>query len=65
MLALRTERGCCVLKFPEVTALWGFNGRFDGNSDVVVLQRRYSEGSMNNFWTEAASIIQERIVQEQ
>jgi hypothetical protein len=48
--------GVC-LNLQEVTALWRFNGRSDGNLDVVILQRRQSEGGMNNFTTEAASVI--------
>jgi hypothetical protein len=52
------------LNLREVTALWRFNGRSDGNLDVVVLQRRQSKGGMNNFATEAASVIKGRVAQE-
>jgi hypothetical protein len=45
------------LKLREITALWRFNGRSDGNLDVVVFQRRQSVGGMNNFQIEAASVI--------
>ena len=34
----------------------------DGNLDVVVLLRCRSEGGMNNFVTEVASVIKERVV---
>jgi hypothetical protein len=36
---------------------WRFNARSDGYLDIVVLLRRRSEGGMNNFVTEDASII--------
>jgi hypothetical protein len=55
--------GVC-LNGQEVTALWWFNGRFDGNLDVVVLQHRQSNGGMNNFPIEAVSVIKGRVVQE-
>jgi hypothetical protein len=47
------------LSLREVTSLWRFNGRSDGNFEVMDLQRRQSEGVMNNFATEAASVIKE------
>jgi hypothetical protein len=37
------------LEFLEMTALWLFIWRSDGNFDVVTLQRRHSEGDMNNW----------------
>jgi hypothetical protein len=40
-----------------ITVLWLFNTRSDGNFDVVVILRRRSEGGMNNFVTEDASVI--------
>jgi len=46
----------------DVTVLWRFNARSNGNLDVVVLLRRRSEGGMNNFITEDASVTKERIV---
>jgi hypothetical protein len=52
------------LNLRGVTALRRFNGRSDGNLDVVVLQRRQSEGAMNNFAAEAAFVIKGRIAQE-
>jgi hypothetical protein len=55
--------GVC-LNLREVTALWRFNGCSDGNFDVVVLQCRQSEGGMNSFATEAASVINRRVAQE-
>jgi hypothetical protein len=48
-------------KLRDVTVLWQFTARFDGNLDVVVLVRRRSEGGMNNFVTEDASVIKERV----
>ena len=45
----------------DVTVLLRFNGRSDGNLDVVVLLRRRSEGGMNNFVTEDASAIKENV----
>jgi hypothetical protein len=45
----------------DVTILWRFNAHSDGNLDVVVLLRRRSKGGMNNFITEDASIIKERV----
>ena len=45
----------------DVTVLWRFNARSDGNLDVVVLPRRRSEGGMNSFVTEDASVIKERV----
>ena len=47
----------------DVTGLWRFNARPDGNLDVVVLLRRRSESGMNNFVLEDASVIKERVVQ--
>ena len=38
----------------DVTVLWQFNARSDGNLDFVVLLRRRSEGGMNNFVKEDA-----------
>jgi hypothetical protein len=52
------------LSLREVTALWRFNGRFDNNLDVVVLQRHQSEGGMNSFATEAASVNKGGVAQE-
>jgi hypothetical protein len=46
----------------DVTVLWQFNARSDSNLDVLVLMRRRSEGGMNNFVTEDASVIKERVV---
>jgi hypothetical protein len=40
--------GVC-LNLLEMTALWLFIWRCDGNFDVVTLQRRHSEGDMNNW----------------
>jgi hypothetical protein len=48
--------------FRDVTDLWHFNGPSDGNLDVVVLLRRLSEGGMNSFVTEDASVIKENMV---
>ena len=45
----------------DVTVLWRFNARSDGNLDVVVLLRRRSEGDMNSFVTEEASVIKEKV----
>ena len=45
----------------DVTVLWQFNARSDGNLDFVVLLRRRSEGGMNNFVTEDSSVIKERV----
>jgi len=45
----------------DVTVLWWFNARCDGNLDVVVVLRRWSEGGMNSFVTEDASVIKERV----
>ena len=45
----------------DVTVLWRFNARSDGNLDVMVLLRRRSEGGMNNFVREDASVIKERV----
>jgi hypothetical protein len=53
---------CCNLQ--EVTALWRFSGRSDCSLDVVVLQRGQSEGDMNNFEKETASVIKGSIAQE-
>ena len=39
----------------DVTVLWLFNARSDGNLEVVVLQRRRSEGVLNSFVTEDLS----------
>jgi hypothetical protein len=64
MAALQTERSWCALDLREVTALWRFNRRSDGNLNVVVLQCCQSEGGMNNFASEAASVIKGRVVQE-
>jgi hypothetical protein len=44
----------------NVTDLVRFNARSDSNLDVVVLLRRRSEGGMNTFTTEDASVIKER-----
>jgi hypothetical protein len=52
------------LDLREVTAFWRFNGRSDANLDVVVLQRRQSEGDMNNFAKEAASVSMGKDTQE-
>jgi hypothetical protein len=46
-----------------VTVLWRFNARSDGNLAVVVLLRRQSEGGMNNFVTENASVFKESVAQ--
>jgi hypothetical protein len=54
--------GC--LNLQEVTALWQFTSHSDGNLDVVVLQLLQSEDGMNNFVTEAASVIKGRVAQE-
>ena len=43
----------------DVTVLWRFNAHSDGNLDVVVLLRRPSEGGMDIFVTEDASVIKE------
>ena len=45
----------------DVTVLWLLNARSNGNLDIVVLLRRRSEGGMNNFITEDASVIKERV----
>ena len=45
----------------DVTVLWRFNARSDGNLDVVVFLRRRSEGGTNSFVTEHASVIKERV----
>ena len=45
----------------DVTVLWRFNARSDGNLDIVVILSRRSEGGMNNFVTEDASVIKERV----
>jgi hypothetical protein len=37
--------------FRDVTVVWRFNARSDGNLDVVVPLRRRSKGGMNNFIT--------------
>jgi len=47
----------------DVTVLWQFNTRSDGNLDIVVLLRLRSKGGMNNFVTEDASVIKERVAQ--
>jgi hypothetical protein len=44
----------------DVTA---FSVHSDGSLDVVVLLGRQSEGGMNNFITEDASVIKERVTQ--
>jgi hypothetical protein len=41
--------------------LWRFKGRSYGNLDDVVLLKRRTEGGMNNFVTEDASVIKERV----
>ena len=45
----------------DVTVLWRFDARSDGNFNVLVLLRRRSEDGMNNFITEDASVIKERV----
>ena len=40
-----------------VTVLWRFNARFD----ILFHLRRRSEGGMNSFVTEDASVIKERV----
>ena len=45
----------------DVIVLWRFNARFDGNLDVVTLLRRRSEGGMNIFGTEDASVSKETV----
>jgi hypothetical protein len=45
--------------------LWQINGCSNSNLDVVVLQHCQSGGGMNNFATEAASVIKGRITQEE
>jgi hypothetical protein len=42
--------------------LWQFDARSDGNLDVVALLKRRSEGGINKFVTEDASVIKERVV---
>jgi hypothetical protein len=57
-----TERSWCVLEFARsITVLWLFNARSDDNLDVVVHLRRWTEGGMNSFLTEDASVIKERV----
>jgi hypothetical protein len=56
MAASPTECSWCALEF-----LWQFNARSNGNLDVVVLMRRWSEGGLNNFVREDASVIKERV----
>jgi hypothetical protein len=41
--------------------LWRFNAHSDSNLDVMVLLRRQSEGGMNSFVTEDASVTKERV----
>jgi hypothetical protein len=64
MAALATERSCVVLNLREVTVLWRFNGRPDDNLDGEVLRHRQFEGGMNNFTTDATSVIKGRVAQE-
>jgi hypothetical protein len=45
----------------DVTVLWRFNARFDGNLEVVDPLRRRFEGGMNNFVTEDASVVKEMV----
>jgi hypothetical protein len=52
------------LNLREITALWQFIGRLDGIWDVMVLQHHHSIGAMNNFVTEAASVIKGRVTPE-
>ena len=44
-----------------VTVSWRFKARSDGNLDVLVALRCRSEGGLNNFVTEDASVIKERV----
>jgi hypothetical protein len=52
------------LKLQEITGLWRFSGHYDSNLGTMVLQHCQSEGGMNNFATEAASVIKGRVTQE-
>jgi hypothetical protein len=64
MAALPTERSWCALEFARSNSVVAVQRAFRRNLDVVVLQRRQSEGGMNNFATEAASVIKGRVAQE-
>jgi hypothetical protein len=51
------------LNFRIVTVLWQFSGSSDSNLDIMVLQHCPQEGDMNNFITEAVSVIEGRVAQ--
>lgn len=53
------------LNLRELTVLWWFNDSPDSNLEVMGLQHHQSEGGMNNFVTEAASVIKRKVTQEE
>jgi hypothetical protein len=64
MAALSTGHSWCAFELVKVTVLWWFKRRSDSNFDVVGLLHRQSKGGMNCFVTEAASVINRRVAQE-